>query len=58
MMSDEGVRLLMQVALLALLIRHERTEAMIELAVLVVVVSYVYWVLRRPWNARPRGPMI
>jgi hypothetical protein len=31
---------------------------MVELAVLVLVVSYVWWVLRRPQSARPRGPMI
>ena len=31
---------------------------MIELGVLFVVVSYVWWVVRRPRTGRPRGPMI
>jgi hypothetical protein len=31
---------------------------MIEVTVLVLVISYVSWVLRRPHSARPRGPMI
>jgi hypothetical protein len=31
---------------------------MTELAVLLIVASYVWWVLRRPRTGRPRGPMV